>query len=132
MEHRWGRRSAASVGVTLHSGAGSAVRGRLINVSLSGALVLTDVRLPAFTQLIVELESPRPSDIPVETISAFVVREASRGVALEWTEFSPPAIAALLRRPAAKLSRDAEPQADPNSRPRSPSMDGLRHQRPWR
>ncbi len=132
MEHRWGRRSAANVAVTLHSGAGSAVRGRIVNVSLSGALVSTDVRLPAFTQLIVELESPRPSDSPVEAISAFVVRDSPRGVALEWTEFSPPAIAALLRRPAAKLSRDAEPQTNQNCRPRSHSMDGMRLQRPGR
>lgn len=117
MEHRWGRRSTVNVAVTLHSGAGRVIRGRLANVSLSGALVLTDARLPAFTQLVVELESAHPGESPPETIPAFVVREASRGVALEWTEFSPPAITALLRRPAATLGRNAEEHPDHHRRP---------------
>ncbi len=132
MEHRWGRRSAVNVAVTLHSGAGTVVRGRLANISLSGALVLTDVRLPSFTQLIVELESSRPSESVPEMVSAFVVRHSARGLGVEWTEFSPPAIAALLRHPAATLASDATEHTSENNRRRIRSVGGLHERRLWR
>lgn len=104
MEHRWGRRARVDMGITLHPGFGKVARGRLANVSLSGALVRTDMRLPTFTRVLVELPSQDSSlesaDGAPALLPAYVVREASDGFGVEWTEFSPPAIAALLYRAA--------------------------------
>jgi hypothetical protein len=105
MEHRWGRRARVDLGIALHPGFGAVARGRLTNVSLSGALVRTDLRLPTFAQVIVELVPQDSSDGRAEMISAYVAREAPDGFGLEWTEFSPPAIAALLYRAAAGHGR---------------------------
>jgi hypothetical protein len=108
MEHRWGRRARVDMGITLHPGFGAVARGRLTNVSLSGALVRTEMRLPTFTRVVVELPSqdsnPESGDGAAAMLGAYVVRDAPDGFGLEWTEFSPPAIAALLYRAAAGRS----------------------------
>jgi hypothetical protein len=119
MEHRWGRRARVDMGITLHPGSGSVALGRLANVSLSGALVRTDMRLPTFTRVVVELPSQgaghQANDRAPAMLSAYVVREAPDGIGVEWTEFSPPAVAALLYRAAA-----SQPHAPASARrPRS-------------
>ena len=104
MEHRWGRRARVDMGITLHPGFGTVSRGRLANVSLSGALVRTDMRLPTFTRVVVELPS-QDSGGTAAMIAAYVAREAPEGLGVEWTEFSPPAITALLYRTVAGHGR---------------------------
>ena len=134
MEHRWGKRSLLDVGVTLHPGSGSVAQGRITNLSPSGALVLTDLRVPAFTQMMVEIKSVASSDSPPAMLSAYVVRHAPHGLALEWTEFSPPAVATLLSRPAATLGRNAEQHPNQDSRRRNHALGGGGpfDQRDWR
>jgi hypothetical protein len=106
MEHRWGKRSTLDIGVRLHLGSGVVDTGRIANASLSGALVRTTRRLPAFTRVVVEFERGSSRQSAQRRAPAYVVRMASEGLGLEWYEFAPPAVAALLG-PIAARSRNA-------------------------
>ena len=108
MEHRWGKRSALDIGVRLRLGSGAVDTGRLTNTSLSGAFVCTSRCFSAFTRVVVELDSGAARQSAPQGIPAYVVRVAPDGLGLEWSEFAPPAIAALLARTTAVRSRNAE------------------------
>lgn len=131
MEHRWGKRSLVDIPVTLHLGSGTAVNARMTNVSLSGALLQTEVRVPVFSQALVELElcDPRPH---TEFVPGYVVREAVDGVGLEWNEFSPSVIENLTRGGAARLAADVEPNLQHNSRLRFSFAGDPFERRHWR
>jgi hypothetical protein len=106
MEHRWGKRSALDIGVGLHLGSGAVDMGRIANASLSGAFVCTTRRLPAFTRVVVEFEGGGSSRQGApRCVPAYIVRTAPDGQGLEWYEFAPPAVAALLG-PIAARSRN--------------------------
>lgn len=107
MEHRWGKRSPVDVAVALYVGSGHVFRGRIANASLSGALVCTEARLPTFSRLIVEMRGGEFGPTAhSRAVFAYVARQAPEGLGLEWTEFSPPAIAELLARSTATLQHD--------------------------
>jgi hypothetical protein len=134
MEHRWGKRSPVDVTVALYVGSGHVFGGRMTNASLSGALVHTEARLPAFSRLIVELHSGE-SGPPARSraVFAYVAREASEGLGLEWTEFSPPLIAALLSGAAATLPHHEEQHLYLERGSATPFLRGdLFEQRSWR
>jgi hypothetical protein len=107
MEHRWGKRSALDIGVRLRLGSGAVDTGRLVNASLSGAFVRTGHCLPAFTRVVVELESGAARQSAPQRTPAYVVRVAPDGLGLEWSEFAPPTIATLLARTVAVRSHIA-------------------------
>jgi hypothetical protein len=107
MEHRWGKRAVLDIGVRLCLGSGAVDTARVANASLSGAFVRTASRLPAFTRVVVELDGDSARQSAPQRIPAYVVRTASDGLGLEWHEFAPPAIAALLARTIAVRSRSA-------------------------
>ena len=106
MEHRWGKRSTLDIGVGLHLGSGAVDTGRIANASLSGAFVRTTRRFPAFTRVIVEFEGGFSRQSAPRCVPAYGVRTAPDGHGLEWYEFAPPAVAALLG-PIAARSRNA-------------------------
>jgi PilZ domain len=106
MEHRWGKRSTLDIGVGLHLGSGAVDAGCIANASLSGAFVRTTRRLPAFTRVVVEFEGGSSRQSAPRCAPAYVVRTAPEGLGLEWYEFAPPAVAALLG-PIAARSRNA-------------------------
>ena len=95
MEHRWGKRVPADVAVTLRLPSGAPIAGRMLNVSLSGALVRTGAKLPPASRLTVDLHTGG-FQIGRRSFLAHVVREVPGCVALEWSEFSPPAIHTLM------------------------------------
>jgi hypothetical protein len=132
MEHRWGKRSSVDVPVTLHLGSGAAVRGRIANLSLSGALVLADIRIRVFSQVIVELEDSLWSDSGTPHVAAYVAREAREGLGLEWTDFSPSPIAELLSRATATLLADVASRTHHYDRLRSPVVGGQFERPHWR
>jgi hypothetical protein len=107
MEHRWGKRAVLDIGVSLRLGSGTVDTGRLANASLSGAFLRTARRLPAFTRVVVELDSGTARQSAPQRVPAYVVRTAPDGLGLEWHEFAPPAIATLLARTIAVRSRSA-------------------------
>ena len=96
MEHRWGERFPVELIVRLHSGSTTILESRLVNTSVSGALVNTDLRLPLFSHLVVEFDVARRSGVAGQRVPAYVVRHARNGLGLEWQELAPRPIVDLL------------------------------------
>jgi hypothetical protein len=132
MEHRWGTRVSLNERVTLHAGQGVFTRGRILNASRSGALIRTDIQLPLLARVTLELQDGDTEFAPC-LVEGYVTRHCVAGLALEWTEFSPPAIAALLCRTAAKLQTAGERNPRPDNRRCGRSLrGGSFEQHPWR
>jgi len=133
VEHRWGKRVPLDLAVTLHLSSGAVAYGRMVNASLSGALVRTNARVAPLSRVVMELDSDAWQHARPLLIPAYAIREAADWVALEWTEFSPPALAALLSRPTDRLAANAKLHPDENEGCAIPSLrGGLFEQQPWR
>ena len=87
MEHRWGERMPARATVRVHCAKWDAA-GQIRDASLSGAFVHTRLQVAAWTHVEVELSGAR--------IAAFVVRVATDGLGIEWSEFAPRPVRDLL------------------------------------
>lgn len=87
MEHRCGERVTLRVPVRIRR-AGWDAAGMITNVSLSGGFVRTRLQAPILS--LIEMR------VFGASVSAYVVRVNSRGIALEWFEFAPAGIARLL------------------------------------
>ena len=98
MEHRWGERSKLNIPVQLECGSRGVVLGVMRDASASGAFVCTAVQLPLLTIVRVEFGdlSARPDR---SGAYAHVVRRATDGFGLEWTELAPDTILQLLHAP---------------------------------
>ena len=70
--------------------------GRLMNLSRSGALIV-GCELQLFSLIEVDLDPQRTLKAEEGRLSAYVTRVEEDGVGIEWCEFAPPAVAALLR-----------------------------------
>jgi hypothetical protein len=105
MEHRWGKRVAVDIPIRLGAPLFVAKRGRLMNVSLSGAFIQTtvDVRVLSRVDVMVEIPGrPKREAVPV---SAYVARKSEVGIGVEWFEFAPSIVTQLIRSAAAKRQR---------------------------
>ena len=91
MEHRWGRRVATHLPVRL-TGAGSA-SGRLIDVSISGALIETQLRVRP--SACITVETTTRDALPLK-LPACVVRVGSGSIGVEWLEFATAAAVGLV------------------------------------
>ena len=75
---------------------GFAADGCIVNLSASGALLLTDLPICVNTRVMLQL--PRQPDQSADPlVRAEVVRVVHGGFAIEWDEFSPPQVRTLLR-----------------------------------
>ena len=101
MEHRWGERFAVRMTVELSSGSAPPVSGSLENLSASGAFVRMDERGPPRGPIVVILRHQAAEGVRSARLAAYVVRESATGVGIEWCQFAPRAIRALL------MGRDA-------------------------
>jgi len=112
MEHRWGARQTLDIGIKFHIGSGVPVFGRMLNASSSGAYVATSATLPVTSLIHVVLRSGTHRHNHHHRIAAYVVRADERGVGIEWQEFAPPPVLALIdtlellprRSPAASIA----------------------------
>jgi PilZ domain len=96
MEHRWGHRMNADMAVRLVAAPAAVGAGRLINVSVTGAFVRTNLALAPLAQVHVELadiHAPLPRSV---RLAAYVVRSTKLGIGLEWSDPGP-CVFALLR-----------------------------------
>lgn len=109
MEHRWGKRRTLDVGVTLHVRSKIPRFGRLLNASASGAYVATSVTLPIMTRVHITLGWDRFQHGGRHRIAAHVVRSDGRGIGIEWQEFAPRSVLALID---ALDAASAQPAAD--------------------
>ena len=86
MEHRWGERIKVSLEARLWNSAYEPMRGRIVNLSSSGAFVRTEQPLVPLTQLRVELELPGQFGGRRVIVPASVVRNDRGGAGIEWCE----------------------------------------------
>jgi hypothetical protein len=96
MEHRWGKRIEVDVPVTLRLASGELVPGRIANVSLSGAFIRAQPRLPWLGRLAVQLKVEDLWEGKPRTVWAHIVRQGHGGAGVEWAEFAPAAVCALV------------------------------------
>jgi hypothetical protein len=72
--------------------------GRVVNLSLSGAMIVPQFDLRIRSRIEIYFDSPfRPKHRQLSLISAYVARPAAAGVGLEWCEFAPVEVMQLLR-----------------------------------
>jgi len=96
---RWSLRIAVDIPVRVAADGSPTIHGRLNNLSLSGALLITDhaLRLHAYIEIGIE---PLETGHDAVRIMARVTRNLERGVGVEWCEFAPSAVTDLLRSPS--------------------------------
>jgi hypothetical protein len=94
MEHRFGRRIPCSAPLRVTAASGAAARGRMRDVSMSGAFIETSLSLPLHSQITIEvLREDGSGDKPR---SACVVRSDATGFGIEWLETADQAICPVL------------------------------------
>jgi hypothetical protein len=98
------------------------VQARLENVSLSGAFVRTPVCIPVWSQVEVELDLPRMRRSDRFRVPAYVVRATEEGVGLEWSDFAPRAVRALLAIARTRVALHRDPRRDRISIDPSPGL----------
>jgi len=96
---RWGQRNAVDIPVQVAADGSPTIHGRLKNISLSGALVITDheLRLHAYVEIGIK---PLETGTRVVRVMARVTRTLKGGAGIEWCEFAPNAVTDLLRSPS--------------------------------
>jgi hypothetical protein len=97
-EHRWGERVRVDIPVRVLGIGRDAENCRLKNLSLSGALVMSDQDL--VLPLLIDVCIERPFQMALAcVVKARVSRKVTHGVGIEWCDFSPPIVRDLLRSP---------------------------------
>lgn len=96
MEHRWGARYATRSPVWLLGADGTHAFGTLLNVSLSGAYVLTSARYHRAQRLNLHVELGLRLKDRIAPCAAFVARLANRGMGLEWDQFASESVLVML------------------------------------
>jgi len=104
MEHRWGVRHLLDVSVRLDGRPQVLTFARLKEASSSGAYIETRTAPPMLSRVWVELDWDRRD--ASNRIAAYVVRTDQGGVGLEWCDFAPRAILALIERSRRLVARD--------------------------
>ena len=98
MEHRCGYRRPISARIVIRTPNGVAASGRLRDVSASGALIASHLPAPLHGEVLVQFtEWQQKSNRSAVVVRGQIVRHAPGGFAIEWSEFSPPLVRALLR-----------------------------------
>jgi len=98
MEHRCGNRKIVDARVTIRTRNGLVTRGVLQNVSASGALVSSPLPLPLHTTVFVQIEAVEAHQPFCRVaLAGEVARLTEEGFAIEWAEFAPHTLRAILR-----------------------------------
>src|SRR5579862_8396120 len=104
MEHRWGNRLEISRPVRLEIRGGIAARGRICNISMSGAFVVSPLPVSLFSYVRVQFTAMLNGKRTATAVEGQVVRKDGTGIGIEWSEFAPAAARALVRVPPVKLT----------------------------
>jgi hypothetical protein len=97
MDHRWGRRVEVDFPVRLAAHRFAVRDGRLINLSVSGALIEADLDARVLCRIQVVLLLPAFPRHEAPVVEAYVARKHRHGIGVEWCEFAPRAVRDLLR-----------------------------------
>jgi hypothetical protein len=112
VEHRCGQRKALDEVVRLSVSPNAVSVARLRNLSTSGAFVQTALHPPLLAPLEMTLDV-RPGSVAPTRLQAHVVRVTADGVGIEWDEFAPDAVCALLRpTPQREDPRQGDPRRE--------------------
>lgn len=114
MENRLGERVSIDQAVEMMSTRPrTASIGRIVNLSRSGAFVV-ECELQLFSLVHVGFAPYARPTQPEAAITAYVTRVTDQGVGIEWCEFAPPIVAALLQ---AEMMTDstAQPRLEPST-----------------
>lgn len=123
MEHRWGTRRTLSVGVKLYTRQSAPQFGRLLNASASGAYVATSDTPPIMSRVRIALGWDGLQRGGRHRIAAYVVRIDKRGIGIEWRDFAPPPVVALMQTldlPRARTRRRVPPIGSVRPQPGQP------------
>ena len=97
MEHRYGVRYPSAIDVYVRAQSGSlAARGRLLDVSISGAFVATSLSIVPLTSITLEVTSVVHSVRRWKPIEAQVIRRTDSGLGIEWKDLTPAALSQLV------------------------------------
>ena len=97
MEHRWGERIRVSVPVRVSAHAFSGHAGRLTNLSVSGGRLQVDTDLRLLSRVEISVVLPYRSKHEAPVVHGYVTRKYRDGFGIEWCQFAPAVVAALLR-----------------------------------
>jgi hypothetical protein len=86
MEHRCGDRISTDIPVRLVALPGTIGPGRIVNVSMTGAYVETQLKLPLLSLVALEPVKRTHRDGAVARLEAYVVRLDEAGIGIEWGE----------------------------------------------
>jgi len=96
MDHRWGERIKVDFPVRLVTHAFSRRDARLMDLSVSGAYILTNIFIRPHSRVEVALLASPWARHEAVVVSGYVTRRYRAGVGIEWCEFAPPPIGSLL------------------------------------
>jgi hypothetical protein len=96
MEHRWGQRIATDVPVNLVSVPAAIGVGRILNASVTGALVQTRLRLPLLSLVYIETAESVSHLGPIGRLVGCVVRRGAGELGIEWCDADADAVLRFL------------------------------------
>jgi len=113
--------------VQLETRSGLVSRGRIINVSISGAFVETPLPAPLFSYVQVHFTGMSHGKRTQMAVEAQVVRRDDSGFGVEWSEFAPEAIRALVMVPPFRMTEPPEQHAEWDSHPHTQHRHARTH-----
>jgi hypothetical protein len=97
MEHRYGVRYRSAIDVYVRNQSGrDAARGRLLDVSISGAFVSTSLSIAPLSSITIEVLSVIAAARRFKPIEAQVIRRTERGLGIEWKELTAASLSQLV------------------------------------
>lgn len=96
MEHRWGQRIPADIGVRISARLGMIGVGRILDLSVSGAWIRARLNLSVLARVMIVLDSTPARKHEAPSIGAYVTRTSRDGFGVEWYELDPPSLSELL------------------------------------
>jgi hypothetical protein len=117
MEHRWGNRHEVSRPVRLATRSGTAARGQIRNVSVSGAFIASALDVGLFSDVRVQFTTLLDSAVTTTMVEGQVVRKSSTGFGIEWRELEPEAVSALVVQSTEYRGAALHPHPEPRQRP---------------
>jgi hypothetical protein len=97
MEHRWGHRIGVDLPVRITGNPFSVRAGRLVNLSVSGAFILTGGDLRKLSRVLIVIANPSMARHEAPTLAAYVARKLGDGFGIEWCEFAPVEVTRMLQ-----------------------------------
>jgi hypothetical protein len=96
LEHRWGQRIATDVPVTLVGAPAAIGVGRILDASVTGALVQTRLSLTPLSLVYIETAESVSYLGPIGRLVGYVVRRGAGAIGIEWCDADADAVLRLL------------------------------------